>query len=74
MVQSLRPGGADVHRRPLAYRFEAFEDFDFVCAVVVGTAAGGRGEIAVAGIVKLSIRHGFWERVEPIGLRAWSLA
>ena len=35
MVQPLRPGRADVHRRALADRLEAFEDLDFVRTVVV---------------------------------------
>ena len=35
MVQPRRAGGADVHRRALADRLEAFEDLDFVRAVVV---------------------------------------
>ena len=35
VVQSRRPGRADVHRRPLADGLEAFEDFDFVGAVVL---------------------------------------
>ena len=35
MVQARRPGRADVHRRPLANGLEAFEDFDFVGAVIL---------------------------------------
>ena len=34
VMQSGRPGGADVHRRALADRFEAFEDLDAFRAVV----------------------------------------
>src|SRR6185436_3831836 len=44
VVQARRPGRADVHRRPLADRFEAFEYFDFVGAVIVHTRA-----VAVSG-------------------------
>ena len=36
MVQPGRPGRADVHRRPLADGFEAFEDLDLVGGIVVG--------------------------------------
>ena len=38
MVQARRAGRADVHRRPLADRLEAFEDLDLVRAVVVRRA------------------------------------
>ena len=36
VMQPGRPGRPDVHRRPLADRFEPFEDLDLVGAVVVG--------------------------------------
>jgi hypothetical protein len=35
VMQSRRPGRSDIHRGPLADGFEAFEDFDFVRAVVL---------------------------------------
>ena len=38
VVQARRAGRADVHRRPLAHRLEAFEDLDLVGAVVVRDA------------------------------------
>ena len=38
VMQPGGPGRADVHRRPLADRLEAFEDLDLVGAVVVGAA------------------------------------
>ena len=47
VVQTRRTGRPDVHRRPLADGFEAFEDFDFVGAVVVRSAgrnSARRGE------------------------------
>jgi hypothetical protein len=36
VMQSGGPGRADIHRRPLANGFEAFENLDLVRAVVVG--------------------------------------
>ena len=39
MMQPGRPGRADVHRRPLAHRLEAFEDLDAFCAVLVAVRA-----------------------------------
>ena len=45
MVQPGRPGRADVHRRPLADRFEPLEDLDLVGAVVF---AGALAAVAVA--------------------------
>ena len=42
VVQPGRPGRPDVHRRPLADGLEAFEDLDFVGAVVVGAAGTAR--------------------------------
>ena len=42
MMQPGRPGRADVHGRPLPHGLEAFEDFDFVGAVI-----GGLCELAV---------------------------
>ena len=45
VMQPGRAGRADVHRRPLAHRLEAFEDLDLVGAVVVGRT----GAVPVAG-------------------------
>ena len=42
MVQARRPGRSDVHRRTLADRLEAFEDFDFVGAVILVDLIGRR--------------------------------
>ena len=36
VMQTLRPGRADVHGRALAHGLEALEDLDLVCAVIVG--------------------------------------
>ena len=41
MMQPGRSGRADVHRRPLAHRLEAFEDLDALGAVLVGADAVG---------------------------------
>ena len=41
--EMMQPGGSgrpDVHRRPLAHGFEAFEDLDALCAVFVRRAVG----------------------------------
>ena len=54
VMQARRSGRADVHRRPLAHGLEAFEDLDFVRAVVVRTrtipvAVAGRNRAGVVG-------------------------
>jgi hypothetical protein len=36
VMQTLRPGRADVHGGALAHRLEALEDLDLVGAVIVG--------------------------------------
>ena len=52
VVQPGRPGRPDVHRRPLPDGLEAFEDLDFVGAVVVGT-----GRTRPAGVCQLRVGH-----------------
>ena len=47
VMQAGRPGRADVHRRPLADRLEAFEDLDLVGGVL--RHVGGRAVPVVAG-------------------------
>ena len=42
VMQPGRTGRSDVHRRALADGFQAFEDFDLVCAIVLGGAGQHR--------------------------------
>ena len=62
MMEPWRAGRADVHRRPLAHGFEAFEDFDLVGAVIVHT-----GTVAVAArgdALSLGRRRMVWSGFE----------
>ncbi len=65
MVQALRAGRADVHRRALADRLEAFEDLDLVRAVVVCA----RPASAVAAVTR-GRRHTVDQRLRS---RGWLL-
>ena len=47
MMQSGRPRGADVHRRALADRLEAFEDLDALRAVIAVAVAVAVGSVPV---------------------------
>ena len=49
MVQAGRPGRADVHRRPLADGFEAFENLDLVGGIL--------GDVRGGAVSVLSGRH-----------------
>ena len=66
VMQTRHTGRADVHRRPLADRLEAFEDFDLVGAIVVDAVnlsrrwvcdLPGRLEIGSSGVLRFGLFH-----------------
>jgi hypothetical protein len=57
VMQARRAGRADVHRRPFSDGLEAFENFDFIGAIVVGArraAATSLTEISIGQALKSS--------------------